>query len=578
VPSTRDRILAGLETFLEGVLRFGGDGDLSFAEPLAKAPKGMPPGAADVFTKISRHIKVSWTFDEDVDLPDAFEECMFGELDLHPKCFDVVTPKWSVADEPVWKEKTLFAPDGSGDYLGIDGDGRIVFLSHDLDEHHGMVLADGLLDLLKRWAPLGFVGPAGVALLPFMRKKRLDPDGPAAKRFLKIVGGSSRNWKRAKKQKYDAIENQKPQGLDALVRQIADPKLDETWAGHHDYVLNLIKQWYGRGPSPALQTLISHAPGKAFGPFQPMPPGGVTISWTSAFSQACADVHLLAGALTNTWPIGSSYLAEVSPEADEVSLRKPLLGFVGVSESLEAFARQLHAGVARKNTALAEPPPPKATRAAALAEQGKMLRALLEQSEASRHLVRLSPTPLPADFAALDCARALQALLLCFLSGAPLSPPEHPALLVRDAAVVLASLQGRDPRHPANFLWLAREICTGATALPEEHDDEEQLVNRAHAMKAEKRWSDMLAIADEMIARGFRLDHAWPYRVDALAALGRHEEVLAAADMGLLFCSLGSAALFGAKLTALAALGETEASEAHLFWCSPHYRTHGLKR
>ena len=53
MPSTRDRILAGLETFLEGVLRFGGDGDLSFAEPLAKAPKGMPPGAADVSQNLS---------------------------------------------------------------------------------------------------------------------------------------------------------------------------------------------------------------------------------------------------------------------------------------------------------------------------------------------------------------------------------------------------------------------------------------------------------------------------------------------------------------------------------------------
>jgi hypothetical protein len=552
------------------VFRLGGDGDLSFAKPLKKAPKGLPPGAAEVFTKISGHIKMSWQFDDEIELPDAFEECMYGDLDLHPKCFDTVTKKWSTSDDPVWRDKVVFAPDGSGDYLGLDASGRILFLSHDLCEPHGMVLADSLTDLIERWAPLGFVGPDGVALTPFMRKKRLDPECPAAKRFLTFVGGKSRDWKRAKKRKLDAFRKE-PKGFDVLVRGMTDPSLDTPWGPYRAQVLELIPKWYGRGPSPALHMLLAHIPGKDVRAYKPAVPGGMHVSWVSAFVHACADVHLLAGALTNTWPIGSNFLVEVSPSADQVSARRPLLGFDGVSTSLDDFAPLVLSKEEKPAKAVA-------TRAVALAKQAKMLRALLEHDDAHRHLTRLSPTPLPDDFATLDCASALRALLTCFLSGAPLAKVEHDAALVTDAYSLLITLNGPDPRNPANFLWLAREVCTGKRPGPVEHDDPDQLVNKAYEMQKEARWSEMLAIADDMIARGFRLDHAWPYRVRALAGLSRHEDVLVAADTALLFCSIGSSELFGAKLTALAALGETEASEAHLWWCSPHHRTVTLKR
>ena len=588
----RDAILEALETFLQGVLCLGGDGDLSFAKPLKKVPNGLPPGAAEVFTKVSGHIEMRWHLDEEVGdaLPDEFEECRFGKLDLHPKCFDAVTPKWSTGDDPLWAGKVVFAPDGSGDYLGVDPKGHIIFLSHDLDEPHGMRLASSLTDLLMRWAPLGCVGPAGVALSPFATKRHLNPKGPAAKRFLKIIGGTNRKWKAAKKAKYNAvagrtkaIENDATGAFETFVTAITDPKLDKPWTQYHAYALDMIEKCYGRTPSPSLQALVMHTPGKQVGSFTPGAPAGATTSWQNAFVQARADVHLLSGALTNTWPIGGDYLAEVQPEADQVSLRQPLLGFFGVSDSLPAFAQRIAIETAQKNTKKKTPdPPPPATRAAALADQAKPLRALFENYAVNRHLQSMEPQPLPDDLASLDCASALRALWMSYLSGATLSlasAKAHPAAFVADAASVIESLlAGADARNPGNFLHLAREVCVGVTSWPQEHDDEEKLVNKAYQKQTQARWQEMLELADQMIECGFRLDHAWPYRVRALEALGRHEEVLAAADRALLFCEMGSAALFGAKVKALAALGEEDASEAHVWWCSPHYRAVSLKR
>ncbi len=579
----RDSILAALETFLEGVLRRGGDGSLSFGAPLARAPKGLPHGAAEVFTTISRRIHVRWELGDDLAdaLPDEFEECRFGELDLHPKCFESVTPEWSTADDPVWADKIVFAPDGSGDYLGIDAKGRVVFLSHDLDEPHGQQLATSLTDLLVRWAPLGCVGPAGVALAPFVTKTRLSAAGAPAKRFIKLIGGQSREWKTARKAKRKAQASKaKAVNRDAagtfasFIASVSDRKRDKAWAQFHDYALAMIDKCYGRSPSPALRELVVHSPGDEFGGFTPAPPGGAVSSWSNAFVQAQADVRLLCGALTNTWPIGSEHLAEVDPEADEVSLRKPLLGFEGVSASLPAFAQQLALDQPGEHTLQ--------TRAQALMDKGRPLRALFEKYSVHLHVGPMDRHPLPGDLEQQDCANAFRELWLAYLSGAPLEldgAKQHAAEFVRHSADVIESLlAGPDTRNPGNYIHLTREVCCGRAQWPEVHDDPDDLVNQAYAKQKEQRWGEMLEIADRMIDSGFRLDHAWPYRVRALEALERHEEVLDAADRGLLFCELESSDLIGAKVRAFAALGDDEASEAHVWWCSPHYRSTKLKR
>ena len=588
----RDSILSALETFLEGVIRLGGDAELKFGAPLKRAPKGLPAGAAEVFTTISRRILVRWDLDDEVGdtLPDEFEECRFGELDLHPKCFETVTSQWWTFDDPLWAGKTVFAPDGSGDYFGIDPTGRVVFLSHDLDEPHGQPLASNLTDLLERWAPLGCVGPAGAALEPFLTKTRLSCAGPPAKRFLKILGGQSRDWKAAKKAKYKAlgrktrtIEADASEAFSTFIAAVTDRKADKAWAQYHEYALSMIDKCYGRAPSPALRELLAHTPGKEFAEFKPAPPGGATTSWSNAFAQAQADVHLLCGALTNTWPIGSDHLVEVDPQADEVSLRIPLLGFRGVSPSLTVFAQRLAVHKARRNTSKEhdELPAPK-TRAVSLLEQAGPLRALFEKYSVFRHLGPMKPRRVPANLDRLDCADALRELWLGYLSGAKLpldKAKQHAAEFVRHSAEVIESLaKGPDVRNPARFIALAREVCMGEAQWPQEHEDPDGLVNEAYEKQAKRRWDEMLEIADRMIDSGFDLEHAWVYRVRALEALERHEEVLDAADRGLLFCEFDSSDLLGAKVRAFAALGDEEASEAHVWWCSPHYRTVKLKR
>ncbi|MEM6990256.1 MAG: hypothetical protein AAF721_07160 [Myxococcota bacterium] len=587
----RDLILESLETFLEGVFRIGGEGDLSVGAPLKVAPRGLPPGAADFFCRVSRRIAVRWHLDEDVGdaLPEEFEECRFGQLELHPKCFEPVTAEWSASDDPVWADKIVFAPDGSGDYLGIDARSRVVYLSHDLAEPHGRRLAKDLTDLMLRWAPLGCVGPSGAALEPFLTKTQLSPKGRAARRFLSIVGGTSRNWKSAKRARNRARAKQTkrieadPTGTYAkFIASVTDRELDEDWGPFHTYAVEMIGKCYGRAPSGSLESLVKHSPGKEVGSFTPMPPGGAMLSWDNAFALAQADPHLLCGAFTNTWPVGGGYLVEVHPETHEVSRRTPLSAVVGVSESLPAFAQRVALEQARRNTdAGAEEPAPR-TRASALAEEAALLIALFGKAEAWRQLPAIAPQPLPDDLDKLDGATALRRLWLSYLSGAELSldgAHRHPAQFVSHAAAVIESLlPGGDVRNPANYIHLARQACCGKSSWPSEHDDARNFADMAHDRQEAQRWEDMLAIADEMIAGGFRLDHAWPYRVRALAGLGRHEDVLAAADTALLYCAYDSAAMFGAKVEALAKLGETEASEAHVWWCSPHYRQQVLER
>lgn len=587
----RDSILAGLEMFVQGVLRRGGDGELSFGKPLKRVPKGLPPGAAEFFTTVASRVRVRWHLDDAVGdgLPDEFEECRAGELDLHPKCFEVVASDWTVSDDPVWAGKAVFAPDGSGDYLGIDATGRVFFLSHDLDEPHGRQLATSLTDLLERWAPLGCVGPAGVAMSPFLTRTRLSCRGPAARRFLRILGGDDRDWKAAKRARTKRVAArskavaQDSAVFEKFIEALTDKRLDKKWRAHHAYVVDMVERCYGRAPSPALRTLLMHTPGKEVGAFLPEVPGATITSWDNAFVQAQSDVLLLCGALTNTWPIGKSYLVEVQPGADQVSVRRPLLGFAGVVDSLQEFARQLALKKVRRNTAAeGDESSSPTTRAASLAEPSAMLRALFENYAVYRHVHKVEPQPQPANLRELDCASALRALWMSYLSGVELSlaeAKEHPAELVSGAAVVIESLlDGRDARNPANFLHAARDVCMGEASWPAEHEDPQRLVNTAYGMQKEGRWDEMLAVADEMIDGGLRLDHAWPYRVRALQGLERHEDVLEAADTALLFCELGKAALFGAKVTSLAALGEHAASEAHVWWCSPHYRLNTLKR
>jgi hypothetical protein len=366
--SPHDQVLSDLETFLDGVIRRGGDGNVSVAKPLPRRDRRdlaarLPPGTAATFCEISAHIVVRWRLDEAAQarLPRALVECYAADVDLHTGCFTPVDATWTTYADPHWTDRAVFAPDGSGNYFGIDpagkGAGRVRYLSHDLDDDtHGMLLGRDLGDLLLRWARLGCVGPGGETLRPFVPKRgqALDPRGAAAKRFRKLIVGARPRTRGASAKpakdaalaaRIDAVVAAPRAAFDELAARMHDAGTQE-WSAFRPYAVELIGSWYGRAPSADLQALIRNTPGNQVGWFEPATNPGTTTPFVNAFVQVISDASLLRGVLTDSWPIGraepfETFLVGVSPTANEVTVARPLGGYHSFARSLPVFAQLL---------------------------------------------------------------------------------------------------------------------------------------------------------------------------------------------------------------------------------------------
>ena len=150
---------------------------------------------------ISAHFEFSWFLKDSVELPQTLRELFCGELhwgldltrgflDDHASRVQNVFPNPHDPYDAVWHSKFPFQEVGNGDYLSIDREGRIVYLSHDDGKGHGYVMADSFGDLLARWVPLGCVGGEDWQWLPFTNgmSTRIDPNGETAAVWKALLG------------------------------------------------------------------------------------------------------------------------------------------------------------------------------------------------------------------------------------------------------------------------------------------------------------------------------------------------------------------------------------------------------
>ncbi len=94
-------------------------------------------------------------------------------------CFPDITNDY----DRVWHNKLAFQEVGNGDLIAVDlhpeQAGKIVYLSHDDGEGHGLVLAASFRDFIERWVQLACTGGEDWQWLPFINEgiEGLDPAG-----------------------------------------------------------------------------------------------------------------------------------------------------------------------------------------------------------------------------------------------------------------------------------------------------------------------------------------------------------------------------------------------------------------
>ena len=208
-----------LNLFLEKIEDLGGE-----VEPLtieksateeeikaveAKLGYTLPPHFREVLLENTAHLEFGWDIDdiideEDISLPDKLAEIFRGKLlfglDL---LFDYEEDRqdWEGEAYPnsdkeydrVWHNKMSFFRVGNGDYITIELEpenyGKVVYLSHDGSENHGLYIADNFKEFLMNYAAVGCTGGEDWQWEPFYTKgKGIDPTSKNAKTWYKVLG------------------------------------------------------------------------------------------------------------------------------------------------------------------------------------------------------------------------------------------------------------------------------------------------------------------------------------------------------------------------------------------------------
>ena len=207
--STKDFIQTQIEAAYKRIDSIGGE-----TEPFVIAPPAtieslsnlereldspIPPGLRNFALEVSGRVFFDWQMPDDYELPDEFDEIFCGGFDFdisklpdhengrlswQRECF----PDPSDSYDAIWHNKFAFHHVQNGDYIALDEQGKVVYLSHDDGEGHGRVMADSFSDLITRWFPLGCPGPEDWQWLPFASspKSKINSDSPAATRWLQV--------------------------------------------------------------------------------------------------------------------------------------------------------------------------------------------------------------------------------------------------------------------------------------------------------------------------------------------------------------------------------------------------------
>ena len=208
-----------LKLFLEKIEDLGGEVEpLTIEKPAtedeikaveAQLGYTLPPHFREVLLENTAHLEFGWDIDdiideEDISLPDKLAEIFCGKLlfgldlllDYEEDRQDwegEVYPNSDKEYDRVWHNKMSFFRVGNGDYITIELEpenyGKVVYLSHDGSENHGLYIADNFKEFLMNYAAVGCTGGEDWQWEPFYTKgKGIDPTSENAQVWYKVLG------------------------------------------------------------------------------------------------------------------------------------------------------------------------------------------------------------------------------------------------------------------------------------------------------------------------------------------------------------------------------------------------------
>ena len=219
IPFNFELLKKRLNLFLEKIEDLGGETDpLTIEKPAteeeikaveAKLGYTLPPHFREVLLENTAHLEFGWDIDdiideEDISLPDKLAEIFRGKLlfgldlllDYEEDRQDWEGDAYPNSDKEydrVWHNKMSFFQVGNGDYIAIELEpenyGKVVYLSHDGSENHGLYIADNFKEFLMNYAAVGCTGSDDWQWEPFYTKgKGIDPSSKNAKTWYKVLG------------------------------------------------------------------------------------------------------------------------------------------------------------------------------------------------------------------------------------------------------------------------------------------------------------------------------------------------------------------------------------------------------
>ena len=208
-----------LNLFLEKIEDLGGEVEpLTIEKPAteeeikaveAKLGYTLPPHFREVLLENTAHLDFYWSIYEFLEknedfLPEGLVEIFRGQLlfgldllldyeDDRKGWVKEVYPDYNNEYDRVWHNKMSFHQVGNGDYIAIELEpenyGKVVYLSHDGSENHGLYIADNFKEFLMNYAAVGCTGSDDWQWEPFYTKgKGIDPTSKNAKTWYKVLG------------------------------------------------------------------------------------------------------------------------------------------------------------------------------------------------------------------------------------------------------------------------------------------------------------------------------------------------------------------------------------------------------
>ena len=225
IPFNFELLKKRLNLFLEKIEDLGGETDpLTIEKPAtedeikaveAKLGYTLPPHFREVLLENTAHLEFGWDIDdiideEDISLPDKLAEIFRGKLlfgldlllDYEEDRQDWEGDAYPNSDKEydrVWHNKMSFFQVGNGDYIAIELEpenyGKVVYLSHDGSENHGLYIADNFKEFLMNYAAVGCTGGEDWQWESFYTKgKGIDPTSKNAKTWYKVLGINPKEW------------------------------------------------------------------------------------------------------------------------------------------------------------------------------------------------------------------------------------------------------------------------------------------------------------------------------------------------------------------------------------------------